>query len=271
MIEIKNKLDKGETFKISPFKEKIIKTSPHKHDDYYEIIFLECGDGFHFVESEKYQVIAPEIYFLQPGQLHCWQFTSIPKGYVVLFKDDFFNALEEKSTIDLYRKIDNGLRISLDDSSYQYLLKELHNVYANNQTYSADIIKGLLRAIFAKLLEDSEGRNSENGIQYSTFQKFKKMLSSECPKLHKVSEFAELLCTTPQNLNAICRKEAGETASHLINRRIILEAKRYLIHTDYSIAEIAEHLNFSDTSNFVKFFKNNEGTTPAHLRSQYFQ
>lgn len=271
-IETKNKLEEGVLFKIAPFKEKIIKTSPHKHDDYYEIIFLECGDGFHFVESQKYKVAAPEVYFLQPGQFHYWQFTSIPKGYVILFKDNFFDELEEKSTADLYRKINNGLRANLNEATYPYhLLKELHSEYSNNQAYSTDVIHGLLRALFAKLLQHSEIVDSGNSQQLTTYQKFKKLLLSECPELHKVTEFAELLCTTPQNLNAICRKETGETASTLINNQIMLEAKRYLIHTDHSISEIAEHLNFSDTSNFVKFFKNNEGVTPAHLRNQYFQ
>lgn len=71
-IETKNKLDNGLTFKFSRFKEQIKKTSPHKHDDYYELIFLSEGEGFHWIESEKYLVSTPEFYFLKPGQLHYW-------------------------------------------------------------------------------------------------------------------------------------------------------------------------------------------------------
>ncbi|NCC18868.1 MAG: helix-turn-helix domain-containing protein [Bacteroidia bacterium] len=271
-FEIKNKLDKGETFKISPFKEKIIKTSPHKHDNYYEIIFLECGEGFHFVESDKFQVSTPEVYFLLPGQLHCWQFTSIPKGYVILFKDTFFDELEEKNTADLYRKINNGLRINLDNDSYPYhLLKELHNEYKNSKTYSTDIIHGFLRIIFAKLLQHTDITDSGNNQQLSTYQKFKKLLVTECPKLHKVTDYANILCTSPQNLNAVCRKQSGKSASELINNQIMLEAKRYLIHTDYTITEITDQLNFTDTSNFIKFFKNNTGVTPTLFRKQNSQ
>jgi AraC family transcriptional regulator, transcriptional activator of pobA len=80
-IDTKNKLDGGLTFKISRFKEQIKKTKPHKHDEYYELIFLQEGEGFHTIEAEKYMVAAPDFYFLKPGQLHYWQFTSIPKGY----------------------------------------------------------------------------------------------------------------------------------------------------------------------------------------------
>jgi hypothetical protein len=94
-IDTKNKLDDGLMFKISRFKEQIKKTKPHKHDEYYELIFISEGEGFHCIESEKFLVTAPEFYFLKPGQLHFWQFTSIPKGFVILFKEAEFDALKE--------------------------------------------------------------------------------------------------------------------------------------------------------------------------------
>ena len=89
-ITLTNKLESDCLFKISPFKEVIKKTVPHKHDGYFELIFISQGEGFHWIETEKYQLNAPEIYFMNPGQLHCWQFTTIPKGFVVLFKEEFF-------------------------------------------------------------------------------------------------------------------------------------------------------------------------------------
>ncbi|HAQ19884.1 MAG TPA: DNA-binding protein, partial [Prolixibacteraceae bacterium] len=45
----------------------------------------------------------------------------------------------------------------------------------------------------------------------------------------------------------------------------------YILHTDNTVNEIAEILNFSDTSNFVKFFKKAEGVTPVQFREKYFQ
>jgi hypothetical protein len=65
-IDIKNKLGEGLTFKISRFIEQIKKTKPHKHDEYYELIFLNEGEGFHCIEEEKYIVSIPEFYFLRP-------------------------------------------------------------------------------------------------------------------------------------------------------------------------------------------------------------
>lgn len=57
-IDIKNKLEEGLTFKISRFKEQIKKTRPHKHDEYFEFIFLKEAEGFHSIEDEKFIISA---------------------------------------------------------------------------------------------------------------------------------------------------------------------------------------------------------------------
>jgi AraC family transcriptional activator of pobA len=87
----------------------------------------------------------------------------------------------------------------------------------------------------------------------------------------KVNVAAEHLGLSPQNLNAICRKASGKSASELITEQVTLEAKRYLIHSDKNVSEIAFTLNFSDPSHFVKYFRKATGETPNAFRSRHFQ
>ena len=271
-IDTKNKLDDGLTFKISRFKEQIKKTKPHKHDEYCELIFISEGEGFHCIEAEKYLVTAPEFYFLKPGQLHFWQFTSIPKGFVILFKEAEFDALKESDLLELYHQLTRTTRMELKVEQFPgILLNEILNEYSRNASYSHPIIHGLLKALLGKLLQISEDQPHQSGLPQNTFDKFRQLLVKECPRLHKVNQFADLLNTTPQNLNAVCRKQANRSASEIITSQILLEAKSYILHTDNTVNEIAEILNFSDTSNFVKFFKKAEGVTPVQFREKYFQ
>ena len=60
--------------------------------------------------------------------------------------------------------------------------------------------------------------------------------------------YAERLNTTPQNLNAICRKELNKTASDVVAEHIIKEVKRRLIYSNESISEIAFSLDFKDSA-----------------------
>ncbi|HAM97722.1 MAG TPA: DNA-binding protein [Marinilabiliales bacterium] len=272
LIHTKNKLDESLLFKISRFKEKIKKTSPHKHDDYYELIFLSEGEGFHWIETEKYMISAPEFYFLKPGQLHYWQFTSIPKGYVILFRADFFDNLKETDIINLYRRLTDKFRVPVPDNyNPEAILNELLKEYSEPSAYSSHIIHGYLRALFAKILQLAEIQSQENNVPISVYEKFQDLLVKECPRLHKVNDFAGLLNTTPQNLNTVCRKHSGKSASEHITFQLLLEAKRYILHTENTINEIAYTLSFNDPSNFVKFFRKHENLTPVQFREKYFQ
>jgi len=108
-------------------------------------------------------------------------------------------------------------------------------------------------------------------MHVSIYEKFQNLLVKECPRLHKVNDFARLLNTTPQNLNAICRKHSGKSASEHVASQLLLEAKRYILHTENTINEIAYTLSFNDPSNFVKFFRKHENLTPVQFREKYFQ
>lgn len=69
-------------------------------------------------------------------------------------------------------------------------------------------------------------------------------------------DYATSLNITPNQLNFICKQQINLSAGEIIRNRIILEAKRLLVNFDLSITNIAEALNYSDPSYFVKFFKN---------------
>jgi hypothetical protein len=61
-LEIKDKTEATETIKILPFRKEVKKTIPHKHNNYFEIIYLSGGSGYHSIDSPKYPVIPPIIY-----------------------------------------------------------------------------------------------------------------------------------------------------------------------------------------------------------------
>ncbi|HSI74402.1 MAG TPA: hypothetical protein VK957_00840 [Lunatimonas sp.] len=60
-IITKNKLEIQELFKISRFKTLIKKTKPHKHEGYFELIYIADGVGFHWIELENYQIKTPDV------------------------------------------------------------------------------------------------------------------------------------------------------------------------------------------------------------------
>ena len=160
---------------------------------------------------------------LPPGQLHFWQFSSIPKGFVILFKVTEFDAVKENNLLDLFKKLIGTKRLKLRTDEYpDYLLKEIHNQFKFDLKYSKEIIHGLLKALLGRLLQTSECNQHKSEMPETIYDKFKQLLVKECPRLHKVNEFANLLNITPQNLNSICKKKSGENAREIIAHQILL-------------------------------------------------
>lgn len=268
-IVVKNKLEGKQLFKISRFKEVIKRTRPHKHETYFELIYLSGGAGFHWIDTAKFQITPPVVFFLS-GQLHYWEMTAVPKGYVMLFREDFF---VQKNLINLVRLLEDTLSVQpTAGDNLDFIFEEMEREYRMPSENSADLIRGYLQVALVKLLRHKENVNvavSSRGHQ--VFRQFQQFIRKANPVSNmKVKEAADQIGLSPQNLNAICRKVSGKSASKLIIEQVILEAKRYLLHSDKNISEIALILNFSDPSHFVKYFRKITGETPQVFRSRHF-
>jgi AraC family transcriptional activator of pobA len=67
-------------------------------------------------------------------------------------------------------------------------------------------------------------------------------------------------------LNEATRQAFGYTAAQLIRERVMLEAKRLLLHSEISVAEIADRLGFEDPTYFGGCFKKHTSRSPIDFR-----
>jgi len=63
----------------------------------------------------------------------------------------------------------------------------------------------------------------------------------------------------------------GKLPKEIINDRVLLEAKRLLVHTNLSIKVIGQDLGFDDPAYFVRYFKKNTEMTPLEFRETYIR
>lgn len=72
-------------------------------------------------------------------------------------------------------------------------------------------------------------------------------------------------------LSALFRQEMGVTIHQYIQDKKLEQAEYMLKHTQTSILEIANDLNFSSQSYFIHVFKKRYGKTPKEYRDHYFR
>ncbi len=83
-----------------------------------------------------------------------------------------------------------------------------------------------------------------------------------------VADYADDLDTSTKTLARQAASALDLTPKDVIDRRVVLEAKRCLAVDDASIAEIGRSLGFSEATNFTKFFARMTGITPHEFRDQ---
>lgn len=80
---------------------------------------------------------------------------------------------------------------------------------------------------------------------------------------------AEKLNINLKTLNSTLSKEIGKSLKSLIKEKILIECKKSLLLSSEPIKTIAYDFNFSDPSNFNKFFKKEVGITAKEFRAQH--
>ncbi|MBB3700482.1 helix-turn-helix transcriptional regulator [Flammeovirga yaeyamensis] len=267
-IRTKNKIESSLEIKVEPFRSGIRKTNPHKHHKYMEIVYLSQGEGAHTIDYDTYQIDQPILFFIQKDQMHHWNLQSDPKGYVIIMKKGFLDNSKDKQLIDLIGELSHYPSLSVKETStinqlFDLLTKEVKL----SGKYQHDIVEGLLKTLFSKLLNHSSPKVENQSTYNATFIQFKELLEGGDQVINSVNHYAELMHTTPQNLNSIVKNATGISASVFIGEYIIKEAKRMLLYTNMTASEIAFHLNFKDSSHFTRYFKRKVEVTPVQFRN----
>lgn len=268
-IAINDKISSGRIIKIAPFKKEVRVTRPHKHHSYFEIIFLSKGGGFHSIDSNKYEITTPIVFFVRKEQVHYWELDTEPEGYVLIIKKKFVELSLDREIKTLLYKLSKTEILHLKEiGTITILFDLLVKESLAEITTSNPVVEGLLKALLAKLLLEDNSSIIKNNSEVDSYHLFRELLSQEGRLKNSVSYYATQLNTSPQNLNAVCRRAANLSAAEVLSEFIISEAKRLLIYTDKTISEIGFLLSFSDSSHFVKYFKRFTGITPKIFRTE---
>ncbi len=83
-IPVKDKFLPGLAVRLTRMKEVIKTTRPHGHRRYYELIYLTHGAGWHYIDFQRYPVVPHTYYLICPGQVHHWELSEVPRGYVLM-------------------------------------------------------------------------------------------------------------------------------------------------------------------------------------------
>ena len=126
-----------------------------------------------------------------------------------------------------------------------------------------EMLRTVLKRLIIKITRLAKSQ-TENYRQFTDdkmdiVRKFNLLLEANFRHQHEVQFYAQALNRSPKTLTNLFCLYNYPSPSKLIQRRIILEAKRYLYYTDKSAKEVAAELGFTNAAHFSRFFKAGAG------------
>jgi AraC family transcriptional activator of pobA len=246
---------------------------PHMHD-FYHFVYFEQGGGSFTIDFEEFAIANGQLYFMAPGQVHEWRFTSPPKGYVINFESAFLKDVmpiwNSVLPFNLFNRLQQQvLRLSPEENSWirthlQYLSPLTTPFHSR---YKEVLASGLLHLLHgAELAINKHSSYLGKTNLPLIIQQYIQLIEQHYREKKLPKQYAEILPVSANQLNSLCQEYLQRSAGQLIRDRIILEAKRLLIDRTYQVAEIAYTLQFQDPSYFTKFFKKQTQMTPEAFR-----
>jgi len=269
LIDVKTKIDHHQHLKIAEFWKNIRTTTPHKHNSYIEFIFLTGGSGTHTIDGKPYRVMPPVLFVVRKEQVHHWELTGEPDGYVLILKKQYVDNCPDKTLRDLLVKVSAYNYLPVGPSrSLPLLFSLLLESRGENYPHRSVVTDGLLKALLGSILRHAAPSRHHVQPGADLYRRYEEILGQAETLRNSVAHYAAQLNTSPQNLNALCRKAAGQSAAMVLASHMIGEAKRLLHYTDMTVNEIATRFDFADSLHFIKYFKRHTGTTPQAFRRQ---
>lgn len=257
-----------------PFMQKL--NIPHRHN-YYMILLNEKGIGSQLIDFKESPIEPLSVTCMYNGQIHQWLDFDKIKGYILVFESDFFalryqNYQLSEFSFLTYRHKQPYLKIAVEKfERLKSIAIWMLNEYKTNEADYEKSLRSLLNLLLIDLnrLFEPIPKNTEFSQSLQLVHHFEELIDKHYKQKHFVKEYASIMYIRPNYLNSVCNDVVNIAAGELIRNRILLEAKRLLIHEQKTVAQIAYELGFEDNSYFGRFFKKYENISPDAFKRKF--
>jgi AraC-like DNA-binding protein len=252
-------------------------TAPNPHRlRFHDILLVTSGRGSFTLDSERCRVAPGVALFTRPGELRAWDVSGLD-GACLFFTEEFVaEAFADARFLDRFAFFHEGrpsAALRLSPAERRVFLARFRGMQKEIRTLRDDAPHAL-RAVLYELLvllnrwyakrHGASPRREANAV----VERFVALVERDHARRHRVADYAAELGVSPGHLNALCRGARRESAGRVVRRRIALEARRLLTHSDLTAAQVGFRLGFDDPAYFARFFRREAGQPPTDFRAR---
>ncbi|GAA0469472.1 AraC family transcriptional regulator [Streptomyces stramineus] len=240
--------------------------------DFHQIVAVRSGSAGHTVDFTGHWLEEGSVLWVRPGQVQQFGEVEGIEGVVVLVQPGFLppgSAVAEVAD-DPFRPVlwqPVGPDREAVACAVNHLAADFRTGGGLPADVHTDVLRHLLSVLVLRLAHLTAPVGSRVPAPNDAFVLFRAAVERDFATRHKVADYARALGYAPRTLSRASLCAAGVGAKEFIDRRVMLEAKRLLAHSDLPAARIAGRIGFEDPANFSKFFQHREGRSPGAFRA----
>jgi AraC family transcriptional regulator, transcriptional activator of pobA len=243
----------------------------HRHD--YVELFLLQGPGSVLIDFENHPLSGRSLVAIGPGRVHAWQGDKVT-GIYICFTQEFFDGASAPPSALFDYPFMFGSELPLvihlepkQGAQVQNLFRDINREFKSHQKLAVEMIRHQLRSLMVHLSRLHAATSPAAFTAVGLVRRFRLEIERSFRTSTSVRGYARALGVTTSHLNESLRLETGLTAGDLIRARLVLEAKRLLLHSELTMAEIGYELGFKDPSYFSRFIRRELKTSPQAFRN----
>ena len=249
--------------------------------DFHHLMFARQGTTMHMVDFVEHKLTPGSVLLVRPGQVQQWRMRDGRdeiEGHLVLLASVALPPMAARSGSDmrLIALADWPVVFRPSQELFVEAVADVGRLRADVARFKgthleAAIIRNGLLTLLLRLARELCGATvaRQASREAEIHALFAKELEASFAMRLRVLDYAKRLRLSESTLSRASVATVGCTAKDEINRRVTLEAKRLLVHSQASAAEIGYQLGFTEPTNFVKFFKRAVGCTPLEFRQAH--
>lgn len=245
-------------------------TAPHRHDQSFQLHFLEGGSLDLTLDGETFAARAPVLFFTPPSVPHAFRLDYLTPGHVLTMDRSVARQITEAdpALADLYRprcvalNADEAARLS---TLFQMLRTETEST-APGAGLAAEAVAVLLMIAVVRLGGEDRLDSMPRRHEQMLFRQFADLVEQHFTERWTLGRYADALAVTESRLSDIARRVAGKSPKQIVLDRAMLEARRLLAFSNHSVLEIAARLGFDDAAYFSRLFRDRHGRPPSQYR-----
>lgn len=228
-----------------------------------ELALIFDGHTHITVDSSEYDAYGGDAFVVFPNQIH--SYTTIEREKYILLKinPDLIPELLPQISASIPKSA--IIPKAANDKDLSALIKKISETYHGDEPFKDTILRGLLLAFFAKLLQKIELSDSQSG-DYHVVGLIMNYCSENYNKPLSLNILAKELHLNKYYISHVMSNKLNIGFNDYINSLRVSGACKLLVKSDSSITEISEAVGFNTLRTFNRAFSKQMNCTPSEYR-----